>query len=316
MSKMIGRFEYRIEVIFGYLLLIMVLYFLGDKALNANALETVTRSNNSIITTYTKDPQIEQDQFVKNQTQENGLSDRVNNTRILAEIFEGRVNRIATLLESTSREPDVRNISFSSMISSDVMGIPKNSDIGKRKIADSLLDVPGVGSVYFTLQNGDVYLGEPYLQQEQLPRLNFADRDWYKGVTKTNETYISSVFISASIHAPAIAIAVPVYGDESKTTALGYWVGIVNIEKVWKSIIDKFVPDSEELIVFDDKGVIVFKSGQHNYSGINIMPTLSRNISYTYYDNNTTPIKLQGNQLAVSYPIKVGSRTWLATTIK
>jgi hypothetical protein len=316
MSKMIGRFEYRIEVIFGYLLVIMVLYFLGDNALNAIALQTVTRSNNSINTTYTKDPQIEQDQFVKNQTQENGLSDRVNNTRILAEIFEGRVNRIATLLESTSREPDVRNISFSSMISSDVMGIPKKSDIGKRKIADSLLDVPGVGSVYFTLQNGDVYLGEPYLQQEQLPRLNFADRDWYKGVTKTNETYISSVFISASIHAPAIAIAVPVYGDESKTTALGYWVGIVNIEKVWKSIIDKFVPDSEELIVFDDKGVIVFKSGQHNYSGINIMSTLSRNISYTYYDNKTTPIKLQGNQLAVSYPIKVGSRTWLATTIK
>ena len=315
MSKMIGRFEYRIEIIFGYLLVIMVLYFLGDKALNANA-ETVTRPNNSIITTYTKDPQIEQDQFVKNQTQENGLSDRVNNTRILAEIFEGRVNRIATLLESTSREPDVRNISFSSMISSDVMDIPKNSDIGKRKIADSLLDVPGVGSVYFTLQNGDVYLGEPYLQQEQLPRLNFGDRDWYKGVTKTNETYISSVFISASIHAPAIAIAVPVYGDESKTTALGYWVGIVNIEKVWKSIIDKFVPDSEELIVFDDKGVIVFKSGQHNHSGINIMSTLSRNISYTYYDNKTTPIKLQGNQLAVSYPINVGSRTWLATTIK
>ena len=85
MSKMIGRFEYRIEIIFGYLLVIMVLYFLGDNALNANALQTVTRSNNSIITTYTKELQIE-DQFVENQTQENGLSDRVNNTRILAEI--------------------------------------------------------------------------------------------------------------------------------------------------------------------------------------------------------------------------------------
>jgi hypothetical protein len=79
------------------------------------------------------------------------------------------------------------------------------------KIADSLLDLPRLGSFYFTLPNGDVCLEEPYLRQKQPPRLNFADRDWYKGVSTTNDTYISSVFTSASIHAPAIAIVAPVH---------------------------------------------------------------------------------------------------------
>jgi len=43
-------------------------------------------------------------------------------------------------------------------------------------------------------------MGEPYRDQEQLPRINFADREWYKGVVKNDQTYISSIFLSASIN--------------------------------------------------------------------------------------------------------------------
>jgi hypothetical protein len=92
------------------------------------------------------------------------------------------------------------------------MGIPGNLDLQKRKIAQDILSKDkDFGSVYFTMPNGNIYMGEPYSHQKQLPRLNYADRDWYKGVTPLNNTYISAVFISASIHAPATAIAVPVY---------------------------------------------------------------------------------------------------------
>ena len=87
------------------------------------------------------------------------------------------------------------------------------------------------------IQSWDIYIGEPYSDQEQLPRLNYVDRDWYKGVTKTNDTYVSATFLSAAIHVPAIAVAVPVYGNttgnnvNANQTALlvvGYWVGIIN----------------------------------------------------------------------------------------
>ena len=83
---------------------------------------------------------------------------------------------------------------------------------------------------------------EPYSAQEQLPRLNFADRDWYKGVIKINETYVSSVFFSASSRAPATAIALPVYQDDSNIKLMGYWVGIVNIGPLWKTIKDDYLP--------------------------------------------------------------------------
>ncbi len=66
------------------------------------------------------------------------------------------------------------------------------------------------------MPNDDVYIGEPFRDQKQLPRLNFADRDWYNGVTSTNNTYTSSIFVSASIHAAATAIAVPVYSVTKK----------------------------------------------------------------------------------------------------
>jgi hypothetical protein len=74
------------------------------------------------------------------------------------------------------------------------------------------------GSVYFTTPKADIYLGEPFSQQKQLQRLNYADREWYKGITNiinnntgynlttaaTTNIYTSGIFISASIHTPAI----------------------------------------------------------------------------------------------------------------
>lgn len=314
MPKMNGRFQYRTEIIVGYLLMIFVSYYLDLNALNANAFETANRSHGSIDTLHSNLP-YKLNRSLENKTKENESSDKQNNTRLLAEFFESSIHRITSLIESTSREPAVRNISFAGLISTDMMGIPKDSDIEKRKIADSLLEVPGLGSVYFTMPNGDVYLGEPYLRQKQLPRLNFADRDWHKGVFTTNDTYISSVFTSASIHAPAIAIAVPVYGDDSNKTVIGYWVGIVNIEKVWGIISDKFVPSSEELIVFDDKRNLIFDSKRHNHSEIITRSTSFKNDSGTLSTDKSMIKKLEGNQLTVSYPIKVGSRTWLAMTI-
>jgi hypothetical protein len=70
------------------------------------------------------------------------------------------------------------------------MGIPGNLDLPKRKIAQEAKD-RDFGSIYFTMPNGNIYIGEPFSNQKQLPRLNYADRDWYKGVTALNNTYIS-----------------------------------------------------------------------------------------------------------------------------
>lgn len=245
------------------------------------------------------------------------LHDRTNKTKVLADVFATRIDEVTNLLETTSKYPAVRNISYENLVSTEFMGIPESSDIEKRNVAKYLIKNESIlGGVYFTLPNGDVYLGEPYSAQEQLPRINFADRDWYKGVSRTNETYISSVFFSASTRAPATAIALPVYQDDSNIKLLGYWVGIINIEPLWKTIKDDYLLGGQELNVIDHEGTEMFNSGKYNYTEIQSAPSFYENSNATMIDKDSAIIRiLDGNIIAICYPIHIRSHVWTVTTI-
>jgi hypothetical protein len=160
---------------------------------------------------------------------------------LIADLVENNLKQAANTLLITSLDPRAEAAQYASNISESYMGIPEDLDSGKRDIAKQILSLnKDFGSVYFLIPNGDVYLGEPYAGQEQLPRLNYADRDWYKGIfaitnnisrehkvpvpslgSSSNNAseailpvipyYISAVFQSAAIHVPATGIAVPVY---------------------------------------------------------------------------------------------------------
>ena len=245
------------------------------------------------------------------------LQNRTKQTMVLADVFATRIDEITNLLETTSSYPAVRNISYANLVSNEFMGIPESSDIEKRNVAKYLIKNESIlGGVYFTLPNGDVYLGEPYSAQEQLPRINFADRDWYKGVSRTNETYISSVFFSASTRAPATAIALPVYQDDSSIELIGYWVGIINIGTLWKNIKDDYLPGAQELNVIDHEDTEMFNSGKYNYTEIQSAPSFyeNGNVTMIYKDSATIRI-LEGNVVAISYPIHIRSHVWTVTTI-
>jgi hypothetical protein len=246
------------------------------------------------------------------------LQDRINRTKVLADIFATRIDKVTDLLETTGRYPAVRNISYANLVGLEFMGIPEFSDIEKRNAAKYLLKNESIlGGIYFTLPNGDVYLGEPYSAQEQLPRLNFADRDWYKGVSKTNETYISSVFLSASTGAPATAIALPVYQDDSNIKLMGYWVGIINIGPLWKTIRDDYLPAGQELNVIDHEGTEMFNSGKYNYSEIQSAPSFYENGNATTIDRDNATIRiLEDSIVAISYPIHIRSHVWTVTTLR
>lgn len=245
------------------------------------------------------------------------LQDKTNHTKVLADIFATRIDEITDLLETTGRYPAVRNISYANLVGTEFMGIPEFSDIEKRNVAKYLLKNESIlGGIYFTLPNGDVYLGEPYSAQEQLPRLNFADRDWYKGVSKTNETYISAVFLSVSTRAPATAIALPVYQDDSNIKLMGYWVGIVNIGPLWKTIKDDYLLGGKELNVIDHEGTEMFNSGKYNYTEIQSAPSFYENGNVTMIDKDSATIRiLEGDIVAISYPIHIRSHVWTVTTI-
>jgi hypothetical protein len=60
--------------------------------------------------------------------------------QLLANSFENRINEAASLLELTSKLPQVRNTQHISSISEEFMGIPENLDLEKRKIAQYILN--------------------------------------------------------------------------------------------------------------------------------------------------------------------------------
>jgi hypothetical protein len=161
---------------------------------------------------------------------------------------ENRINQAISAMVETSELDEVKRTDFIDAIDVTQMGIPEDADIDKREVARQLLsENPEFASIFFLTPSGDLYLGEPYEQQEQLPRLNYADRDWYKGVTSTGEPYVSSVFTSAAIHVPAVAVAVPVFGDD-ETAVVGYWVAIVNLDDM-KSDLNEIAGESRILLV-------------------------------------------------------------------
>jgi hypothetical protein len=211
--------------------------------------------------------------------------------QLLANSFENRINEAASLLELTSKLPQVRNTQHISSISEEFMGIPENLDLEKRKIAQDILKQDkNIASIFFLTPKGDIYIGEPFSDQQQLPRLNFADRDWYKGVTILYDTYLSAVFLSAAIHIPAVAIAVPVYADNTgnhddesfiSSPILGYWVGIVNLNRVKEDIatttLDFVNSNSSQILLIVD----------HN--GTEVLDIKNSDVYYTSPSSSSSP---------------------------
>ena len=273
------------------------------------------------------------------------IQNRNNSTvllQLLANRFENRINEAASLLELTSKLPQVRNTQHVSSISEEFMGIPENLDLEKRKIAQYILKQDkNIDSIFFLTPKGDIYIGEPFSDQQQLPRLNFADRDWYKGVTILHDTYISAVFLSAAIHIPAVAIAVPVYADNTgndddasiSSPILGYWVGIVNLNRVKEDIATTtldFVSSnsSQILLIVDHNGteVLGIKNSDAHYSSPSSSSTPKNQELKSFANLESVKNALNGKSGSTEvvnsskatiyyYPLKVPHHTWAALLI-
>jgi hypothetical protein len=253
--------------------------------------------------------------------------------KLLSNIIETRINKSSSLLELTSKLPEVTNVSYANMITEKFMGIPQNLDLQKRDIARDILEKnKDIASIFFVIPKGDTYIGEPYPDQQQLPRLNYADRDWYKGVTRTNDTYTSAVFLSAAIHVPAIAMAVPVYGNKVNQTLppsiVGYWVGIINPVKINEDISGfNLLNSNNKILLIDHNGTHVFESLA--WPKINVTSSSSSSLSdsqnqslksFSYLQSVRNALKGQSGSTVelidgvkttiYYYPVQIYPHTW------
>ncbi|HZA06704.1 MAG TPA: cache domain-containing protein [Nitrososphaeraceae archaeon] len=282
---------------------------------SSNPNSTIKKQNNNMLTTTTIT------------TTTTAIAQR-NVVKLLSDMIRNRLHDAVNLLEITSKDPIIQNVSFANYITKKYMGIPANVDMQKRRIAqDILARDKDIRNIYFLTPNADIYFGEPFSYQQQLPKLNYADRDWYKGVTTTNSTYISAVFMSASIHAPAIAIATPVYALQDNNTITGkttnkvisgYWVGILDLQSVQESIKNLNLTNDERIVLVDYNGTVIVNHSPSAANNNNISSTklqdfrcldsvkAVRNGSAGSIFETVNGTKI----LSIYQPIQLGNRFW------
>jgi C4-dicarboxylate-specific signal transduction histidine kinase len=238
---------------------------------------------------------------------------------ILANELETKINKSGAILEITSKLPEVESAPFASSISPELPGIPNDEDMPKRKVAQDILNTDkDFQVVFFLMPNGDIYLVEPYSQQQNLTGSNYAFRDYYKGAVESRNTYLSDVIISAALGRPQANIAVPMY-TENNGTLVGLWAGGLNLTSLSESLQAVNLTnneDGERIVIVDQQGQkIVDSRGQSILSNSTLNESFADLQAFKNAINgqsgSTTEI-INGTTMLVSYhPVKAFSNVWV-----
>lgn len=181
------------------------------------------------------------------------------NIKLLADNLENRLNKSAAILETTSKLPEVRKISFASSINNTLRGIPKDIDLAKRNVAQGILSkYNDFRVIALLLPNGNMYMEEPYSRQLNLTKTNFAFRDYYKGAISTHNTYLGNLIIASCCGLPQANMAVPIYSSENNNTnnqsLVGVWYGGLDLDVFNKSLQSLNLTDNERIVYVDQHG--------------------------------------------------------------
>ncbi len=269
---------------------------------------------------------------IQNKTAESTIpADRSLIVKPLADNLENRINKSAAILEITGELPQVKNTSYASSISFELLGIPKDLDIAKRKVAqDILASDKDLQLIFFLMPNGDMYMEEPYSRQQNLTGNNFAYRDYYKGAVSTGDTYLGNVVISASSGLPQSNIAVPLYSsaidnngnrnNSNNMTLLGVWSGGLNLTEFSESLQSLNLTDRERIVYIDQNGQKVadsnkqlFRTNQNeSFAGLQAFNNALRE-----QKSGSVMEMINGTRMLVFYePVQFHSTTWAVLLLK
>lgn len=259
-----------------------------------------------------------------NQTEVEMLEYNNRIVRLLANELETKINKSGIILEITSKLPEVNSAPFASSISPELHGIPQDVDMPKRKVAQIILNTDkDFQVIFFLMPNGDVYLIEPYGQQQNLTGNNFAFRDYYKGAVGTGNTYLSNVIISAALGRPQANIAVPMYSENNRTL-VGLWAGGMNLTTFSESLQSLNLTnnnDGERIVYVDQQGQKIADSNNQSLLRPNTLNESFANLqSFKNAVNGQSGSMIEiinGTMMVVSYhPVKAFSNVWAVLSMQ
>jgi hypothetical protein len=160
--------------------------------------------------------------------------------KLLANNLENHLQQAGSILNVTSKLPQVRNTTYSYLLNETLAtlhGIPQNADVEKREVAKNILSsTKDFVAVLFILPNGNVYLDEPFSRQVALSTTNLSFRDYFQGPIRTNDIYLGNTLTSTSLGQRQANLAVPVYSLKDNSTLAGVWSGAINFTTLSKEL--------------------------------------------------------------------------------
>ncbi len=176
-----------------------------------------------------------------NTTNPKNIQNTVLITKLLAKNLENHLQKAGAILNITSKVPQVREVPFAHILNQTIKtlhGISQGADVEKRQVAKNIISSNNdLYEVAFFMPNGDIYLSEPYPEQQSYNITNYAFREWFQGAIKTNDTFLGNVITTTATSAVQEAIiAVPVYSLKDNSTIVGVWAGGIDFNVLSKEL--------------------------------------------------------------------------------
>lgn len=230
-----------------------------------------------------------------------------NDVTLISNGISNRLDAAIKVLEVTAQRPVVRNTDYAHLIDEAIKGIPMDADLPKRQTAkDILRSYNDFEFITFHMPNGDFYLMEPYEDQINVTRLNFADRDWYTGVMQTNRTYVSEVYESTTLKKDIVAIRTPVF--DSDGNLIGIWGNSMDLSFLHDVAGSYKHGKNLHIIFYDQYGNVISdttEEGIEPYDGL--MPF----VELALEGKSETTIVSEREKLFLAYsPIRAGQSNW------
>jgi hypothetical protein len=181
------------------------------------------------------------------------LEEKAVTASVLANRFHLRITEATNALQLAARSEEFASLDSVYAVTEQYRGLPIGYEEDKRQIArDVLEEYRHFETFAFALSNGDIYSVEPHDRQLSLPRLNYADRDWYRMPIETGQAFAADALISTATYHRVIPIGVPVY---SNGTLTGIIVGAMDLEHLGMQLRTELnLSDNNRVVYVDDKG--------------------------------------------------------------
>jgi hypothetical protein len=239
-------------------------------------------------------------------------------TNILAKNLEDHLKKAGSILEITSKLPQVRNVPYAHLLNqtlNTLHGIPEYADTEKRQVAKNIVvSNSDLRDVFFIMPNGDAYLFEPYSTQQNLTTNNFAFRDYFQGAIKTNDVYLGNVIITKTDSGfRAGGIAIPVYSSSNNNSNIaGVWVGGIDFKVFDKDLQSLNLPSDERVVYTGYKGQKIADSDINKSKTAESFATLNSFKNAINGESGSIIDTVDGIKKLVTYqPVKAFHNTWI-----